>query len=79
MNEYQRLRAKAKILKEQFPVGTRIMLKRMDDIQAPPFGTLGTVRGVDDIGSILVQWDNGSTLSVTEVDEVIIIGKGVSK
>ena len=76
MNEYQRLRAKAEILKGQYPAGTRIMLKRMDDIQAPPFGTLGAVRGVDGIGSILVQWDNGSTLSVTEVDEVIIVKGG---
>ena len=36
----------------------------MDDIQAPPVGTKGTVRGVDDIGSIMVSWDNGSSLSV---------------
>lgn len=76
MNEYQRLRARAEILKEQYPVGTRIMLKRMDDIQAPPFGTLGTVRGVDAMANILVQWDTGSTLSVTEVDEVIIVKGG---
>ncbi len=33
----------------------------MDDIQAPPVGTKGTVRGVDDIGSIMVSWDNGSS------------------
>ena len=74
MNEYQRLRARAEILKEQYPEGTRIMLKRMDDIQAPPFGTLGTVRGVDAMANILVQWDTGSTLSVTEVDEIVKIG-----
>lgn len=79
MNEWARLRKRAEILKEQYPAGTRIMLKQMDDAQAPPFGTLGTVQGVDAIGSILVQWDNGSTLSVTEVDEVVKIGKGVSK
>jgi len=36
----------------------------MDDVQAPPVGTKGTVRGVDDIGSIMVAWDNGSGLSV---------------
>ena len=36
----------------------------MDDIQAPPIGTEGTVIGVDDIGSIMVRWDNGSGLSV---------------
>ena len=79
MNEWQRLREQAEITKKQYPVGTRIMLKQMDDVQAPPFGTLGTVRGVDGIGNILVQWDNGSTLSVTEADEVVIIGKGVSE
>ena len=36
----------------------------MDDPQAPPIGTQGTVLGVDDIGSIMVAWDNGSGLSV---------------
>ena len=33
-------------LKEQYPVGTRIILRKMDDIQAPPIGTMGTVQGV---------------------------------
>ena len=36
----------------------------MDDAQAPPTGTKGTVYGVDDTGSILVSWDNGSQLNV---------------
>jgi hypothetical protein len=36
----------------------------MDDIQAPKIGTKGTVVGVDDIGSIMVRWDSGSSLSV---------------
>ena len=52
-------------LKKKYPVGTRIRLVRMDDFQAPPVGTLGTVRGVDDIGSLLVSWDNGSSLNLT--------------
>ena len=51
-------------LKEQFPVGSRVELIRMDDKQAPPIGTRGTVKGVDDIGSIMVAWDNGSSLNV---------------
>ena len=51
-------------VKEEYPVGTRIALVRMDDIQAPPVGTNGTVTGVDDTASILVIWDNGSQLNV---------------
>ena len=51
-------------LKKQFPVGSRVELIKMDDKQAPPIGTRGTVKGVDDIGSIMVAWDNGSSLNV---------------
>ena len=51
-------------LKKQYPAGCRVELLQMDDIQAPPVGTKGTVIGVDDIGSIMVRWDNGSGLSV---------------
>jgi len=43
----------------------------MDDPQAPAKGTLGTVKGVDDIGSLLVAWDNGGRLNVLYgIDEV---------
>ena len=52
------------VLRRQYPFGTRVELVRMDDPQAPPIGTKGTVRGVDDIGSIMVAWDNGCGLSV---------------
>lgn len=38
-------------LRREFPEGARVELVRMDDVQAPPPGTLGTVLGVDDIGS----------------------------
>ena len=51
-------------LREQFPQGTRVELLRMDDPQAPPIGTKGTVRGVDDTGSIMVAWDTGGSLNV---------------
>lgn len=51
-------------LRIAYPDGTRITLVQMDDAQAPPTGTKGTVVGVDDTGSLLVHWDNGSTLNV---------------
>lgn len=51
-------------LKQQYPVGTRIVLRKMEDFQAPPVGAKGTVRGIDDAGSLMVKWDNGSSLNV---------------
>ena len=51
-------------LRERFPKGTRVELVQMDDPQASPVGTKGTVRGVDDIGSIMVAGDTGCGLSV---------------
>lgn len=51
-------------LRGQYPVGARVELVSMDDDYAPPAKTKGTVRGVDDSGSVMVSWDNGSSLSV---------------
>ena len=53
-----------KHLRETYPTGTRVELVQMDDAQAPPIGTKGTVTGVDDTGSLLVDWDNGAGLNV---------------
>lgn len=62
-------------VRRQYPVGSRVELVKMDDPQAPPIGTRGTVRGVDDTGSILVYWDNGGGLNVLfGVDVVRKIG-----
>lgn len=55
---------KLNMLKEKYKFGTRVELVQMDDAQAPPIGTRGTVFGVDALGSIMVNWDNGSSLSV---------------
>ena len=41
-------------LRHRYPVGCRVRLLEMDDQQAPPIGTCGTVTGVDDTGSIMV-------------------------
>ena len=59
-------------LKKEYPKGTRIQLVSMDDCQAPPKGTKGTVVGVDDIGSILVNWDTGSSLNLIYEEDVFI-------
>lgn len=51
-------------VRKSYPIGTRIKLVSMDDVRAPPIGTKGTVKGVDDTASLLVNWDNGSSLNV---------------
>ena len=66
-------KAVVEMLRRQYPKGTRVELLDMDDRQAPPIGTLGTVNGVDDIGSIMVRWDNGSSLSVVYGEDSVRI------
>lgn len=58
-------------LRSEYPAGTRVELVRMDDAQAPAPGTKGTVLGVDDTGSLLVRWDNGSGLNVVYGKDVV--------
>ena len=65
--EVERIRARYKI-------GSRIRLIRMDDCQAPPPGTLGTIIDIDDVGDLIVAWDNGSGLkAIPNVDDFEII------
>ena len=58
-------------VRRQYPVGTRVELVQMDDFQAPPIGTKGTVEGVDDTASLLVAWDNGSHLNVIYGEDLV--------
>ncbi len=51
-------------VRKEYPAGTRVILEKMEDKQAPPVGSLGTVIGVDDTASLLMKWDNGSGLNV---------------
>ncbi len=57
-------------LRERFPKGIRVELVKMDDPQAPPIGTKGTVIGVDDVGTIHVSWDCGGSLGVAYGEDV---------
>ena len=59
-------------LKRQYPIGCRVELVQMND---PYFtklkpGCRGTVISVDDIGTIHVNWDCGSSLGVVYGEDV---------
>lgn len=66
---------KVEALRREYPVGCRVRLLQMDDKYAPPIGTEGICEGVDDSGSVMVSWSNGSSLSVIYgVDRIEKIG-----
>ena len=58
-------------IKKMYPKGTRVELVYMDDKFAPPIGTKGTVRHVDDLGTVHISWDNGSGLGACLEKDVI--------
>lgn len=53
-------------LRKEYPAGTRVELMHMDDPYNTKLfpGARGTVLSVDDIGTIHVRWDCGSSLGV---------------
>lgn len=56
-------------LREKYSTGTIVKLISMDDVQSPPVGTIGEVTLIDDMGSVHVNWQNGSTLAlIPDVD-----------
>ena len=63
-------------LREKYPTGTIVKLISMNDVQSPPVGTIGEVTMIDDMGSIHVNWQNGSTLAlIPDVDSWEILKK----
>lgn len=64
MNDLHIPKTELERLRKDFPAGCRVQLTNMDDAQAPAVGTHGTVLSVDDIGTIHVKWDTGSSLGV---------------
>jgi hypothetical protein len=53
------------ILKKKYPAGTRIVLDYMGDDPRPIApGTKGTVRVVDDMGTVHCNFDNGRRLGL---------------
>ncbi|MEJ8738288.1 DUF4314 domain-containing protein [Erysipelotrichaceae bacterium HCN-30851] len=58
-------------LRKKYPKGTRIKCVLMKDKYNPvPSGTIGSVRNIDDAGTIHMAWENGSSLGLV-VDEDI--------
>lgn len=60
------------VLREKYPTGTRVELVHMDDpYTSLTTGDKGTVRFVDDIGTIHISWDCGSSLGAVYGVDVI--------
>ena len=57
-------------LRKQYSIGTKIQLISMRDEKYPILpGTIGEVTHIDDLGSIHMKWQNGSSLAIIpEVD-----------
>ena len=65
MNEWERNRRMAERYKESYPPGTRIMLLQMGDDPHPVEpNTRGTVKFVDDMGTLHCDFDNGRQLGL---------------
>ena len=65
-----------KLLREQFPPGTRIRLEsETNDPQPIPKGMTGTVQGIDDAGQLLMEWDNGRGLSLVPGEDDFTVVK----
>lgn len=63
------------LLEMRYPKGTIVELIEMDDkYNKIPKGTKGKVTHIDDIGTIHVNWDNGSTLGlIKDVDKFNVV------
>ena len=62
-------------LRKQYPIGTKIQLISMRDEKYPILpGTIGEVTHIDDMGSIHMKWQNGSSLAIIpEVDSFKVL------
>ena len=62
-------------LRRCYPKGSRVKLIRMDDPYCQDLkpGMLGTIMHVDDIGTIHIAWDCGSTLGVVYGEDLCTV------
>ena len=63
-------------LRKNYPIGTKIQLISMRDEKYSVIpGTVGEVTHIDDMGSIHMKWENGSSLAIIpEVDSFKVVG-----
>ena len=52
------------MIKRSYPEGTKVVCDYMEDMHGVSSGTKGTVMFVDDIGTVHVRWENGSSLGL---------------
>lgn len=65
MNRFEAERRFVQRMKENYPPGTRIMLLQMGDDPRPiEPNTKGTVKVVDDMGTLHCNFDNGRSLGI---------------
>lgn len=59
-------------IREQYPEGTEVELVSMNDpYRDMPPGLKGTVKSVDDTGTVFVRWENGSGLGAVYGEDEI--------
>jgi len=72
MNRFEAERRFAQRMKENYPPGTRIMLLQMGDDHRPiEPNTRGTVKAVDDIGTLHCAFDNGRSLGIVPGEDSV--------
>lgn len=69
LNEWEKLRRQAESLKQQYPKGTVIRLRSMNNEPDMPEGITGRVTFVDDIGQIHMAWENGHSLPLVASED----------
>ena len=82
MTNIERMRQRKDALKKKYPIGTRVKLTELVNNEPHlPTGTMGTVIGYDDQPALLMNWDNGSSLSLLpfEGDKVETISQNSKK
>ena len=71
-------RAEVERLRRRYPAGTKVRLISMEDPQSPPPGTIGKILYIDDAGSAIMRWANGSGLNlILGVDSFEIVEEPV--